>query len=265
MLITDKFVFVHFPKTGGMFVDGAVKEALVPSRFWRRMHSVRSRLGITVPGVMYKYYSGSRHASCARIPDWAAERTIVGTIRSPYDWYVSDFRFGLWKDPASCGHWWDPATEAELKKELPNWPDLSFEDFVRAANQYTARVRGFGEFPLASSIGLMTKEFLRCFCRDRRAVYEGSEEGLVDRVRQHLYPVSFLHQCRLNDELGEFLCSHAYPEKLIEDIRSRARIYPGKATRPAGEPWSSYYSADLKAYVRGRERILFSLFPEYDV
>jgi hypothetical protein len=265
VLITDKFVFVHFPKTGGMFVDGALKEALVPSRFWRKVHSVRSRLGFTVPGVKYKYYSGSRHAPCSRIPDWATDLPIVGTIRSPYDWYVSDYRFGLWKQPRSLGHWWDPRTESELQTELPTWPDISFNQFVYAANRLTSRVRGFSEYPLARTVGLMTKEFLRCFCRDRSAVYDGNEEELLVRVKQHLYPTTFLRQCRLNHDLSEFLGFLGYPGSILNQIQERDRIYPGQATRPPGESWASYYDSDLKEFIRNRERVIFSLFPELDV
>ena len=65
MLITDKFVFIHFPRAGGTFVYDVVKK-FFPSAF---------ELGYHLPREL--------------LPKEYAHLPILGTIRNPWDFYVS--------------------------------------------------------------------------------------------------------------------------------------------------------------------------------
>jgi hypothetical protein len=38
----------------------------------------------------------------------------------------------------------------------------------------------------------------------------------------------------------------------------------GLRDRPEHDPWQSYYTPELKDFVRTRERLLFGHFPEFD-
>ena len=43
-------------------------------------------------------------------------------------------------------------------------------------------------------------------------------------------------------------------------------VLPGEgAVRPEGDRWQSHYTPELYDYVRTHERLLFRLFPEFDV
>ena len=68
MLITDKFVFIHFPRAGGTFVYDVVKK-FFPSAFEFGYHLPRELL-----------------------PKEFAHLPILGTIRNPWDFYVSWFQ-----------------------------------------------------------------------------------------------------------------------------------------------------------------------------
>lgn len=267
MLITDEFVFVHLPKTGGMFVDGVVKDALYPTKLGRQICSLRSRYGIQIPFFPYRYTYLRRHASCAAIPVWATDRRIVGCMRHPCDWYVSDFRFEVWKQERSWTAYWEdtPANKTALFEAFPRFPELKFGEYLQASSQFTCRVlEARRRYPLAASLGLLTLEFLRMYCRDRQAVLSGDEKGFVARAREHLYDVHFLQQGNLNQQLADFLRSCGYPEEMAKKVQQWRRIFPGKQTRPSGDSWQNYYSNETLSLVRYQDRLLFELFPEFD-
>ena len=111
----------------------------------------------------------------------------------------------------------------------------------------------------------MTLEFLRCFSKNRKAILAPGEEGLVERVRESLYPVKFIHMDNLNEELVETLRALGYSQELVEPIRQHPKIFPGRQTRLAEDHWARYYSAQLKQMVRDREWVLFEIFPEFDI
>lgn len=49
MILTDRFVFMHIPKTGGTFVSRVLRELLTPHRWDWRMHAVGRRYGVYLP------------------------------------------------------------------------------------------------------------------------------------------------------------------------------------------------------------------------
>jgi hypothetical protein len=65
MLITDQFVFIHFPRAGGTFIYDVVKK-FFPSAFELGYHLPREAL-----------------------PQKYAHLPILGTIRNPWDFYIS--------------------------------------------------------------------------------------------------------------------------------------------------------------------------------
>lgn len=70
MLITEGFVFLHLPKTGGTFVEHALKQTL-------RMPVLHDR----------------RHASWREIPPEHAGKPCIGVWRDPWSWHASLYHF----------------------------------------------------------------------------------------------------------------------------------------------------------------------------
>ena len=56
-----------------------------------------------------------------------------------------------------------------------------------------------------------------------------------------------------------------YPAESIEFILTAEKVLPPGGKPREGGKWERYYTPELKALVRRRERLLFTLFPEYDV
>ena len=104
MIITNDFVFIHYPTTGGTFVRKVVESI---SRDMAKPISHREKHGI-----------------CLDIPKEYLDRPIVSCIRNPYDFKVSEFEFGCWRKLAPN------SMVASMKAQYPHFPRLSFEEFV---------------------------------------------------------------------------------------------------------------------------------------
>ena len=85
MIITDKFVYVHHPKTGGTFVNSVL----------RQLYKVENN----VPRERrYGEFAWRRkHRPCRKIPEEHRGKLVLATVRNPYDWWVSAYEFGWWK------------------------------------------------------------------------------------------------------------------------------------------------------------------------
>src|SRR5690242_20308297 len=117
IIIPDRFVYLHLPKTGGTFVTTALKRVYDPPRRktpWARLLRKVTRR---------PYLNMLKHGWARDIPERYAHLPIVGCVRNPYDKYVSMFHFQWWKRhpedfPALAAH--------------PAYPELSFDQYVRA-------------------------------------------------------------------------------------------------------------------------------------
>lgn len=76
MLIHERFVFLHVPKTGGTFIRHALGQELPSCR--------------ALPGM-----PGSAHWGWDRIPPEAADLPVLAFVRNPWDWYVSWYSFAV--------------------------------------------------------------------------------------------------------------------------------------------------------------------------
>lgn len=265
MLITDKFIFVHLPKTGGLFVDRVLKDMLCPSRFMQGVHALRHRYGVTIPGVPYRYVLGPRHGSCAAIPEAYRGLPILACRRNPFDWYVSDYCYGVWRQATNIGKFW--SADADPRERYPSWPELDFAGYVDATTTCATRVvHAKRRSKLAGTLGVVTLEFLRMFCRDRHFVFAAnSDEEMYQRIEETLYPVRFLEMTNLNRDLHAYLLERGFPEEQAGQVLERGRINASARADTRKKDWRDYYNPETLETVRYRERMLLLLFPEYDV
>lgn len=119
MIFTDRFVYVHQPKTGGTFVT-AVLFRLHELR-WTRWTHLRSAFRVNLVH-RNKYgtlvYNNHKHGGRGAIPPEQRHKPVLATVRNPYDLYVSQYEFGWWK-------------RREYRRFFA--PDTSFADYVRIA------------------------------------------------------------------------------------------------------------------------------------
>lgn len=119
MIFTDRFVYVHQPKTGGTFVT-AVLFRLHEFR-WTRWTHLRSAFRVNLVhrnryGTLV--YNNHKHGGRAAIPPEQRHKPVLATVRNPYDLYVSQYEFGWWR-------------RREYRRFFS--PETSFADYVRIA------------------------------------------------------------------------------------------------------------------------------------
>jgi len=249
MILTDEFVYIHQPKTGGTFV----------TRVLERLYQ---------DGDRGRLVNTHKHGSCSDIPDAWRDKPLITTIRNPYDRYVSQYRFAWWRryPDLYCG-------EAAMREMFPHYPELSFDEFLQLANtrfvgRHQSKDTGFHNTHFGGDrrLGWHTEQFVRFYCVNPRDVFAALTEGSIaeGRWRESLFPVRFLSAENLNSELHAFLRELGHPADAIAFVRDADRIYPAEGGRAAEDRWEAYYTPELKRRVRTWERLLFQMFPEYD-
>jgi hypothetical protein len=78
-----------------------------------------------------------------------------------------------------------------------------------------------------------------------------------------MFPVTFMDTANLNNELYQFLLgSGAYAPEQLEFILNKEKISP-RNQRKTDDTWLSFFSEEEKKDIQFRDRILFTLFPQY--
>jgi hypothetical protein len=238
MILAPAFVFIHQPKTGGTFVANVLQRLL----------------GASIIDL-------NKHGVCNEIPASHRGLPIVSTVRNPYDRYVSQYEFG-WFRKMPPREWFDMDA---VRARYPDWPDVSFEEFVDASIDAFRRMK---TSPLAAQDqpGFHSEQFVRYYFRDPESVYPRIDDAYIAERRfvEDMHPVRFLRTEDLNRQLHDFLLETGRDRAEVEFILRQGKIVPEGSTRSGDKPWSAFYTPELKARVRHRERLLFAIFPEYD-
>ncbi|ACY18992.1 sulfotransferase family 2 domain-containing protein [Haliangium ochraceum] len=244
MIITDDFVFVHLPKTGGTFVTTVLK----------RLYGARAT-------------DIHKHGGCDEIPPSHRDKPIVTCTRNPLDRYVSQYRFAWWRSYPElyCG------LDA-MQERFPRFPNLTFAEFVELANEcfagyYRGEPSGYDNESLVGEdrLGWHTEQFIRFFCRDPKDVFASLDtRALAEQSwREAMYPVTFLRAERLNQELYDYLLERGRTPEELAFVLETGKVYPAKGGRAVDDYWEGYYTPALARRVCRLERLLFDAFPDY--
>ena len=255
MIITEKFVYIHLPKTGGTFVTRMIRE------LYNTQNVTLSKIRFFLnPKTGKPYYINLRkkqakHAGCRQIPPAQRHKPIVSSFRNPFDRYVSQYEYGWWRTRPHFFYLYNSISEV-----CPHYPDLSFSEFVKLRNgDFVEELQDRGN-------GFQTLQFCHFFSRTAditSTLDRDDDDSVFDEVRNSLYDVEFLRTHRLNKDLYNFLHSQDYEKSRISYILDQEKIYPKGSTRRKSD-WRSYYDDDLLRYVARKERFLLRLFPEFD-
>jgi hypothetical protein len=247
MILTPDFVYIHYPKTGGTFVT-----------------DVLSRV---YGGAAGGCVDTDKHAGCSEIPPGHQGKPIVSTVRNVFERYVSQYCFGWWKL-----HPEDYCGAEEMRDLFPHYPDLTFGEFVQLANArflncHQGRPTGFvnRRFPPGRELGWHSEQFVRFYLRRPQEAFGRLDEDSLARrtFLADLYPVHFLPFEDLNGGLYEWLRQIGHPPEAIEFIKTAAKVFPAEGGRPPEDRWQSYYTPEVRDFIRTRERLLFEVFPQH--
>jgi hypothetical protein len=258
VVITDRFVYIHMPKTGGTFVETALAQLL------------RGEDGLYLDtrdaASAARFATKDQHQTVSEVPGDDRHKPIAFTVRNPYDHYVSFYEFGWWKD-----HLGDTFDDGRIRVHYPHYPELSFDEYLEAVQQWDLLDPSYADPALATmfdrhGMGPLTYDYIRFLSsRPRELVARMHRVALADRLRAETKGIRFLRAEALNDQLIEFLVGVGYPLERVAFIRGLGRIYPDAGRRRPPGDWRDYYTPASKRLVREREDLVFRLFPEYDV
>lgn len=257
MIITDKFVFLHFPKTGGLFVADVLKK--VHERIKQRAPSNPPLCReLLLPNLKRINGSGVNnvHGTYEQIPDEYRDRPIISCIRDPFDRYVSTYEFRNWVQQR-------PGDLERILSEYPAFPKLSFKQYLKFINVYDINSRTGHEL-LKVDIGMITFAFIQFFFKDPMRTFRAMDDGYLesDQYRRDMPEVKFLHTEDLNRELHDLLLGFGYETGDISFIINEPRVN-ATPQRKEKNDWERYYDQALYDQVKRKERFLFKLFPEY--
>ena len=262
MLYTDSFVFVHAPKTGGTFVTHSIFElygASYPDFMrWNSRYRWHARFHRGVLARSSKYggliHGKRKHSVRSEIDVEHRSKPVLGIVRNPFDWMVSTFGFRWWTKPEVIERF---RTRIDLDREFPQFPDLTFEDYLDLRDRVS----------VAPPVGMLTRRLIEAYCLDPQGATAELAADRLDaaRLRKLLAGVTFLHNERLNQELCSYLEANGYATSDVEFIRSKGRVMPDGPGARERRDWRPYYTTALLDRVRQKERLLFELFPQYDV
>lgn len=262
MLFTDSFVYVHEPKTGGTFVTSVLFQ-LYEFR-WTWLTRIASTLRTELVH-RHRYgaliYHNNKHGGCNEIPAAQRHKTVLATVRNPYDLYVSQYEFGWWKRKE-----WRPSFEAipGFQQRWPHFPEISFAEYVTLSNLAFCDPRA--DAADLDRRGLLSEKFVKFYCRTPAAVLAALDSAAdpAQLCRDALYDIHFIRTDQLNEALYQFLLERGYASDDLSFIRALDKILPGGKGRRRDQAWQRYYTPELIETVRRRERLLFTLFPAFD-
>lgn len=258
MNITNQFVFVHMPKTGGTFVSQVLRDLSMPSWiqpklarkvFFRVKNTTTRALGFGSSSIELE-----KHATCNQIPEKYRGLPIIGCMRNPFDWYVSNYHFQYWLR--------NPDAYPGLSED-PNWPEIDFDYFIHLSNNVWPHVMN-PDMLISSDLGRLTTLFAIFYCKhpDRVLMPDINDEKRFELFKEELYPVTFLDTNTLNQDLFNLLAGFGYDKNKLKFIIHKRRMSP-VTMRDEEDHWEKYYSDRLANQIFYKDRLLFKLFPQY--
>lgn len=230
MLATDKFVFLHFPHAGGTFVYEIIKKFF--------------------PNAVEIGY----HLPRALIPKEYADLPILGTVRNPWDFYVSWYHFQISNEGYS------PSKNA-LFCCLSHNRSLNFVQTIRNALDL-----GTDEEKLNPLIQSLPEEFdyqkrhIPNLTREQMRPIRGSGLGLYTfRFNQMFGQLNEISFCRLEFLRDELLCFFDRVGVANEDLR-RYVLSLDKQNTSEHRHYANYYPKDLAHLVLARDHPLIERF-----
>ena len=230
MLATDKFVFLHFPHAGGTFVYEIIK----------KFFPMATEIGYHLPRAL--------------IPKEYAHLPILGTVRNPWDFYVSWYHFQISNEGYS------PSKNALFCCVSE---DRSL-DFVQTIQN--ALGLGVNEEKLNFLIESLPEEFdyntrrIPNLTREQMRPIRGSGLGLYTfRFNQMFGQLDEIYFCRvefLEDELLQFFDKVGVAN---DELRSYV-LGLDKQNTSDHHHYSAYYPPDLAQLVLARDNPLVERF-----
>ena len=259
MVITDRFVYLHFGKTGGTFVEAVLD----------RLHEGRPGIYINTARAEDQALMGSvhQHENFKCVPEAFLHLPVLFSVRNPYDWYISFYEYGWWKENPDA-----PFDDARMAALYPSYPHLSFAELMGTFTDFRldvlhAELRGrwSPDLYVKADIGYYTYAFIMMiYKRPVPVLRQGDLATRGDFDWGPMPETHFITTCNLNRGLHVFLASMGYPEEELAFILEMERVNPTAHRKASSRTWGDYFTPEMSAMIRRKDRLLFGLFPQFD-
>lgn len=245
MLITDDFVLLNFPKTGSTFARKVI----------RKIYKDRCE-ELLLPVAFDACDTGrvTQHGTYAQIPMKHRTKMVVSIVRSPFDRYVSQYRFRWYSHSP-------PGAKEKLCEIYPSFPEITFEEYLDMTDRFSKRnILAAHNVLSETDIGFQTVNFVTFYS-------SSPDRDMADMVKNYVDPfvklpkVLFLRQESLRRELGNFL-SKLQPDKNVEKIIASEQDQNVSRTGEERD-FKQFWSGLLRNRYSEKERFLLNAFPEY--
>lgn len=257
VILSNAFVYLHQPKTGGTFVT-----------------SMLERVGAACPELEVQVRHDLKHGGLRQIPRAYRDKPLVMSVRHPFDHYVSRYHFAEWETRMlSSGR------EALIRERYPDFPDVSFSDFLRLRNDWDvaiprkAKNERLRQVLIDREIGFGTRRFVGMLAADARDLLERFDAMGDDELDACFAGVTFLSTETLNRDLYRFLTDIVGLDgERVSFVKVHEQVRPKRARdlvtnvrllsrdKHRKEHWSAYFTPEDRAWLGHRERLLFRLF-----
>ena len=257
MVITNHFVFLHYPKTGGTFCETHIE------KLYRQTNG--ERLSNLLRGKPVRWCKNIRkHKGLHAVPRYARHLPLVTSIRNPYDRWVSQYEFQVYRKASDKMPYIDLVMEA-----YPQFPEVTFLEFINIINTYWNKVQQEIGKPQEERVGYYSAQFVGMFCaRPKDILKLPKAEITADLVRREMAPnITFLKTHHLNQNLYDYLSQFNHHQADLEAILDSPKILPehsGAGSLREDEAWKGYYTPEIVDLINDKESLIFDLFPEFE-
>ncbi len=264
MIVTDKFIYVHQPKTGGSFVVEALFELYGIENRWPNGMPEQFSSPVDYQ-TKFGFFSlqGAKHSFCGDIPvdELNKNKIILSNLRNPLDLYVSHYEFGWWKRDEYLPYF---DVVKDFKNRYANFPDISFEQFLNLDYE-THNVFFNDGFYGNKGYGMGTVRFIKHFAKHQKQLLPKlAEMDWKDyNLSSDLYPIHFIRTSTLNHDLLLFLKGIGFTDEDVQFIRDKEKVLPLGKGRTKEQKWQKYYTPELLDIILQKDKLIFDLFPEF--
>jgi len=254
MLISDQFVFLHGPKTGGTFVTEVFTQ-------------VFASVGCTLLNI-------HKHGRTEDIPLQHDSKQLVTTIRNPFDFYASHYCFGYWidREPSDLNLF----DEELMRERFTSYPYISFDEYVDGVLHLCPKRLPKDNQHLVEELklGPATVSALFYSARHHLALLEKfARTGDIGPLKAEIAKTKLLHTEALNRDTYQCLVDFGVPHELAQIALMKAPVKPLNTPmgtvleRGHGQPrqaqWRELFTRGLYEAALEYEWLFFELFDEY--
>lgn len=264
MILTDRFTCLNYPRTGSTFVRTVLRRAYGQDReglhgklaawlspWWSLGRFRELALPIYRTASARRAGHKSQHGAVHQIPRRQRDLPIVSVLRHPLDRAVSQYEHGFWRTSP-------PGDLDAIRARFASFPEIDFGDYLELQRTF-GRADVLQGSHVDEDIGPDTLHFVRFFAPNPELALSRLTSATVDSgaALEDLADVRFLRFEHLTEDLVGFLLEVGFSERSLDFVGQLPRINAADSRR--GRTWHDYFTPELEAAYRSRERLLFRI------